>query len=170
MSEKKQVLYDLKSTYSGPFLMEDFYAEVEKWGKDNDFEKERKRKTEHVTKNGKSIEWHIEFNKHLDELHHSVIILRVTADNLKEVTITKNRKKMRINNGDVFVDVNAFIESHIHGSFYQMKPVYYLMRTLVDKYIYNFWTGKYDGVVNSSGRELFKAINSFFNLQKYKYE
>ena len=29
--EKKQVLYDLRMTYDGPFILEDFYAEVDKW-------------------------------------------------------------------------------------------------------------------------------------------
>ena len=38
------------------------------------------------------------------------------------------------------------------------------------EHVYNFWQGRYDGVVNSDCHELFKRIRSFFNLQKYKYE
>ena len=55
MAEKKQVLYDLRTTYTGPFIVEDFYAEVDKWIKEKGFEKEPKKKMEHVTKNGKKI-------------------------------------------------------------------------------------------------------------------
>ena len=40
MSEKKQVLYDLRITYSGPFLVEDFYREVDAWIGEKGFEKD----------------------------------------------------------------------------------------------------------------------------------
>lgn len=170
MSEKKQVLYDLRTTYSGPFAVEDFYAEVDNWISEKGLEKEPKKKMEHVTKNGKRIEWVIEAHSHLDDLHHCVIVLRALLDNVREVVIKKGGKKVRINNGDVFVNVDGFIESHIHGSFYQVKPVYYFIRALADKYIYNFWSDKYDSLVKANGHDLFKRIRAFFNLQRYKYE
>jgi len=170
MSEKKQVLYDLRTSYNGPFLVEDFYAEVENWIKEKGFEKEPKKKLEHVTKNGKKIEWIIEAHNHLDDLHHGVVVLRALLDNVKEVVVKQGKKKVRINHGDVLINVDGFIESHVHASFYQLKPIYYFVRALIDKYIYNFWSDKYNGVVNEAGQDLFKRIRSFFLLQKYKYE
>ena len=170
MAEKKQVLYDLRTTYNGPFVVEDFYAEVDRWIKENGFEKEPKKKMEHVTKSGKKIEWLAEAHRHLDELHRSIIVMRALLDNVKEVVIKKNGKKIRINNGDVFVNIDGFVLSHMHGSFYQVKPIYYFIRALVDKYIYNFWSDKCDGVVAADGHDLFKRIRAFFELQKYKYE
>ncbi len=170
MSEKKQVLYDLRNSYNGPFSVEDFYAEIDSWIKDKGYEKELKKKMEHVTKNGKKIEYVIEVHSHLDDLHHGVVVLRALLDNIKEIAIKKGGKKMRLNSGDALININAFIEAHVHGSFYQVKPIYYLIRTLLDKYVYNFWSGKYDGIVRSDGEDLFKRINSYFNLQKYKYE
>lgn len=169
MSEEKQVLYDLRTTYSGPFSVEDFYAEVDRWIKDSGFEKEPKKKLEHITKDGKKIEWIIEIHSHLDELHHGAIQLRVLMDNVKEVSIKKGSKKIRINKGDVMVNINGFIISHLHASFWQLKPIYYFIRTLIDKYIWNFWSFKWDGTVNGQCRELFKVIRSFFEVQKYKY-
>src|SRR3989338_1256169 len=160
MSEKKQVLYDLRTAYSGPFAVEDFYAEVDRWIKEKGFEKEPKKK----------IEWVIEAHSHLDNLHHEVIVLRALLDNVKESVIKKDGKKIRINNGDVLINIDGFIQSHIHGSFYQAKPIYYFIRALVDKFVYMFWSFKWDGTVNSDGRELFKRITSFFNLQKFKYQ
>ena len=170
MVERKQVLYDLRTSYNGPFIAEDFYAEVENWIKEKGFEKDPKKRMEHVTKNGKKIEWLVEAHRHLDELHYSIVVLRVLLDNVKEVTIKKNNRKIRINNGDIFVNIDGFVLSHIHGSFYQVKPIYYFIRALIDKYIYNFWSNKYDGIVAADGHDLFKRIRAFFNLQKYKYE
>jgi len=170
MTEKKQVLYDLFMSYSGPFKVEDFYGEVENWIRENGFEKEPKKKLEHVTKSGRKIEWLIEAQNHLDDLHHGVVVLRVLMDNVREVTVKKDGKKIRIDNGDVFLNVDGFIQAHVHGSFYQVKPVYYFIRALIDKYIYKFHSWKYDGVVDAAGRDLFKRTQSFFKLQKYKYE
>jgi len=42
MSEEKQVLYDLRTMYSGPFLVEDFYADVDRWIREKGYEKELK--------------------------------------------------------------------------------------------------------------------------------
>ena len=170
MSEKKQVLYDLRTAYNGPFVVEDFYAEVDNWIKEKGYEKEQKRKMENVTKNGKKIQWVIEDVSHIDDLHHGVVVLRAYLDNVKEIVVKKDGKKIKINNGDVLIDISAFLESHLHGSFYQVKPMYYFIRALIDKYIYNFWSDKYDGRVEKDGRDLFKRAQSFFNLQKYKYE
>ena len=170
MSEKKQVIYDLRVTYSGPFIVEDLYKEVQEWVKEKGLEIEPKKKMEHVAKNGKRVEWLIEAHKRLDHYHHSVIVLRVLMDNVREISIKREGKKIRINNGDIFVNVDGFIQAHVHGSFYQTKPVYYMVRALIDFYIYNFWSFKLDGAVSSDCHDLFKRIRSFFQLQKYKYE
>ena len=170
MVEKKQVLYDLRLTYNGPFIVEDFYAEVESWIKEKGFEKESKKKMEHVTKDGKKMEWVIEAHRELDNLHHGIVILRALLDNIKEVVIKKDGRKIRINNGDVYVNIDCFIQSHIHGSFFQVKPIYYFIRALIDKFVYKFWSEKWDGTVNSDGQDLYKRIKSFFNVQKYKYQ
>ena len=44
MSEKKQVLYDLRTSYNGPFVVEEFYAEVDNWIREKGHEKEQKKK------------------------------------------------------------------------------------------------------------------------------
>ena len=169
MSEKKQVLYDLRTVYSGPFVVEDFYAEVDKWIKSNGYEKEPKKKMEIVEKDGKKVQYVIEIYNHLDELHHGVIVLKALFDNVKETAIKREKKKMIVNNGDAMIQIDGFIDSHLHGSIYAVKPVFAFTRELIDRFIWNF-TGKHDGKVNADGRSLFKTIQAFFNVQKYKYE
>ena len=162
------MLYDLRTTYNGPFVVEDFYGEVDNWIKEEGYEKEPKKKMEHVTKNGKKIEWVIEAHRQFDDLYHGIVIMRALLDNIKEVVIKRNGKKIRINNGDVFISIDGFIQSHVHGSLYQTKPIYFFIRTLIDKYIYSIWSDKYDGLVASDCHDLFKRIRAFFSVQKYK--
>ena len=128
--ERKQVIYDLRTTYSGPFSVEDFYASVDNWIYGKGFVKETKKKLEHITKDG---------------------------------------KKIRINNADVFVNVDGFIQTHMHGTFWQIKPIFYFIRSLIDQYIWNFWSFKWDSSVNEDGHDLFKTIWQFFEQERQKY-
>lgn len=170
MVEKKQVLYDLRTAYNGPFIAEDFYAEIDNWINEKGYEKEPKKKMEHVTKNGKKIELVVEAHRKLDDLHHGIVVLRALLDNVKEIAIKKDGKKIRINSGDVLINIDGWIQSHIHGSFFQVKPIYYFTRALIDKFIYKFWSDKWDGAVASDCHDLFKRVRAFFNVQKYKYQ
>ena len=92
----------MRTSYSGPLLVEDFYKEIDDWVKEKGYEKEPKKKMEHVTKNGKKIEWVIEAHKHLDDLHYSIMVLRALLDNVKEVAVKKNGKKMTIKKSNIF--------------------------------------------------------------------
>jgi len=170
MSEKKQVLYNLRVTYNGSFVVDDFYAEVDNWAKEKGFEKEPKQKMEHVTKDGKKLHLIMEVHSHLDELHHGIVVLKAMMDNVKDAVIKRQGKKIRINNGDVYIDINGFVESHLHGTFYQIKPMYWFIRSLIDRFVYKFWSDKYDGEVSGQCHELYKRLRSFFELQKYKYQ
>jgi hypothetical protein len=169
MSEKRQVLYDLRTSYSGPFVVEEFYAEVDKWIKENNYEKEPKKKTEIITKDGKRIMYLVEIFNHLDELSHGVIVLKASFDNVKEAAIKRSKRKFIVNSGDALIEINGFIDSHLHGSIYHVKPMFAAIRILLDKYIWSF-KDKFDGIVNNDGRKLFKHIQAFFNVQKFKYE
>ena len=170
MSEKKQIVYDLRYSYSGPFLVEEFYSYVDNWIKEHGLEKEPKKALEHVTKDGKQIQWIIEVHSHLDDLHHGIVSLKVLMSNVKETVIKRNNKKIKINSGDVFINIDGFIDAHVHSTFWQVKPVYTFMRTLIDRFAYHFHSDKYDGVVAEQSHKLFKDIRAFFNTQKFKYE
>ena len=170
MSEIKQVLYDLRTNYKGPFVIEDFYEDIDHWIHEHGHEKENKKKSEHVTKNGKKIQNVFEVHTHLDDFSHGIIVCRIYIEDMKEATITRNGRKIKINHGDILVNVDAFVDAHHHGTFYQQRPVFYMIRTVLDRFIWPFWGEKHDGTVNSQGRELYKRIRSFLNTQKLKYE
>ena len=169
MTEKRQVLYDLRYTYSGSFSVEDFYAYVDQWIYEKGLEKEHKKKLEHVTKDGKKIEWVIEVHWHIDDLHYGIVVLRALFDNVRESVIKKDGRKIRLNNGDVYINIDGFIQSQLHGSFYQSKPVFTFIRTIIDLRLWNFWMFSRDGKVSGNGHDLFKGIRMFFDEQRKKY-
>ena len=170
MSFKKQVLYDLRYTYSGPFNVEELYEEIDKWISEHGYEKEPKRKTEHITKEGKRIQYHIEIHTHLDDLHHGIIVLTAYMENVKDISVKKKGKKSSANKGDVMIHIDGFLESHTHGTFWANKPIFYFLRTLYDRFVWAVWADKHDGAVVGQCHDLFKLARAFFNIQKYAYE
>ena len=170
MSEKKQVIYDLRYSYNGPFIVEDFYAHVDKWISEHGYEKEPKKSLEYISKDGKQIQWMIEVHSHIDDLTHGIAVLQVLMNNVKEVVIKKKGKKIRINNGDVNVHIDGFIDAHMHATFWVSKPVYAFIRRLIDRFVVHIYTDKYDGMVAEQCHRLYKDIRAFFNVQKFEYE
>ena len=169
MAEKKQVLYDLKISYNGPFLVEEFYKEVDDWINENGYSKRNKTKSEHVTKNGKKIEWVIEAQSHVGSVYHGVVNLRVLMDNVRDVVITSKGKKMNVQNGEILANINGFLIGHVYGTLYQVRPINYFITQLIDKFVWNVYNDKYDGMINSQGRDLYKRIKLFFDKQSTRF-
>ncbi len=168
--EKKQVLYDLRTTYDGPFKAEDFYKEVDSWINEKRYIKESKKKKEHVTKDGKDIEWLVEIHHQLDPGgYYSVVRLRVLMHHVKEVDVEKGGRRMEISNGSVLVTIDGFLP-HILADYWAKKPVYYFIRALIDNYFYSGWFDRFDGAVSADCWDLYRRIKAFFHVQKMKYE
>tara|TARA_Y100000310_G_scaffold73553_1_gene69645 strand:+ start:771 stop:1283 length:513 start_codon:yes stop_codon:yes gene_type:complete len=170
MTEKNIVLRDLRISYNGPFSIDSFMKSIDSWLDENGYEKEQKKYQEHITENGKDIELTIEGHKSYSKWIGGNLILKAKIHNLKETTVKKGKKNIRISKADILVNVEGLVISHITESYIHSRPVYLFFLTLVDKYIYNVWGGKHNGAVYSDGMSLHKHLRAFFSLQKYKFK
>ena len=166
MSEKKIVIDGLRFSYNGPFDIIEFYKEVEDWIKENGMEKEIKKKLEEVEEEGKKIEWSIECWKM--EMRYAKIVIRLRAlfTDVVEVEIKKDKAKRKLNQGNVLVTIDGFLETHFKYH-WTTKPWYYFIRGIIDKIIWPVWIEKYDKKVADASYDLNQRLKSFFNLYKY---
>ena len=169
MVEKKQLVYDLTIKYKGPMSIDGFYKEVDKWISSAGLEKELKRKTEDVTSSGKKIEWIIEAWSNPTRAVKPVVRLRALFDHVKEIKIKKKGRTLRMNQADVLIVIDGFVETSLTSRWSQ-KPTYQFFRTLFDKYIWNIGTiaESHEGLVNKNCYDLHKRLKAFFNLYKMK--
>jgi len=165
--EKKQIVFDLRLSYNGPLLITEFYAEVEKWMEEKGMQKDIKRKSEEVKSKGKKIEWIVETWKELTHLVKNVVRIRVLFNNVKEIKIKRKGRTIRINQADVLVVIDGFLETKLNKQWHQ-QPLFFFLRALYDKYIWNIWAEKYDGVNSDACYDLHKRLKAFFNLSKMK--
>ncbi|MBL7054507.1 hypothetical protein ISS05_02005 [Candidatus Woesearchaeota archaeon] len=169
MVEKKIVVYDLRLSYNGPLDIESFYKEVDDWITEKGMEKEITKKMEHLTPQGKEIAWTVEGWKRLEEFYKDTVRLRAQFHNVKEVTILKNGRKIRINQANVLLIFDGILETDISER-WQQKPLFYFFRALFDKYVYKFHTEKYFDVIYADTHELHKRLKAFLSLYKYKVD
>ena len=172
MAEKKHVVFDLRFSYNGPLSIEEFYAEVDKWMEEKNLNKDIKRKSEDVTSKGKKIEWIIEAWRQAAHHVRHVIRLRVLFNNIKEVKIKRKGHNVKINQADVLVVIDGFVETHLSTQ-WTNKPTYQFFRTMFDKYIWNIGmteTERLQGQVTTDCNDLHKRLKAFLELYKMKVE
>lgn len=169
MVEKKHVVFDLRLNYDGPLSIEEFYAEVEKWMEKNGLQKDLKRKTEEVKPKGKKIEWIIEAWSNPVRAVKQIVRLRALFNEVKELRIKKKGRTIRMNQADVLIVIDGFVETSLTSRWTQ-KPTYQFFRTLFDKYIWNIGTitESHSGLVTDNCYYLHKRLKAFFNLYKMK--
>ena len=168
MVEKKLVVDTLRLSYNGAFDIIEFFKEVEDWISENGYEKELKMKSEHVLKDSKKVEWHIECWKAPNDWGRQVISMRALISNLKDIEVKKGKSRRRINCGDVMIIFDAWFKTDLEARWHQ-KPGYYFPKILFDKYIYRFWgeKEKWTEPLRKDTYSLHKRLNAFFNLYKY---
>ena len=170
MTEKKQIVFDLRLNYNGPLSIEEFYAEVEKWMSEKGLQKDIKRKSEDITSKGKEIEWIIEAWKSPVRAVKEVVRLRALFDKTKEVKLKRKGQNITINQADVLIVIDGFLETSLTGRWTQ-KPLYSFFRTLFDKYIWMIGstvTEANEAPVAEDCYDLHKRLKAFFSLYKIK--
>ena len=170
MVEKKHIVFDLRLSYNGPLSIEEFYAEVEKWMEEKGLQKDLKKKSEDVDPKGKKIERIIEAFKDLNSEVKHLVRLRALFNNVKEVKIKKKHHTVKINQADVLIVIDGFIETSITSRWTQ-APLFQFLRTLFDKYIWNVGHSgaeMHESIVYENCYDLHKRIKAFFDLSKMK--
>jgi len=165
MVEKKVVVDGLRLSYSGPFDVVEFYKAIEDWVSEKGMQRELKKKLEHVTPDGKKLEWFAECWKDLADYAKSVVRVRALFNNVKDIEIVRDKEKRKLNYGNVLIIFDGFLETDIEAR-WQQKPWFYFLRAIVDKFIYKFWTEKFDGGIRKDVYELHGRLKKFFELYK----
>ena len=165
MVEKKFVVDGMKLSYNGPFDIIEFYKKVEDWISAKGKEKDIKKKVEHVEPSGKKIEWFIEIWEDLAEYARILVRMRALFTDVKEVKIKKDKRRKRLNSGNVLIIFDGILETDIAGK-WQQKPVFYFLRALTDKFIYKFYMNKFEDKLANDVYDLHDTLKDFFNAYK----
>ena len=166
MAEKKLVVDNLQLAYNGIFNIHDFFVKAEEWARENGFERELKKNFEHTFPEGKKVEWLVELWKQVSESERVTIRVRALFNNLRDVELKRHGVVALLNQADVFIIFDGFLETDYEAR-WEQKPTFFFLRAVFDKLIYKFYTDKYHVDVIQATYDLHRKMKAFFNLYRY---
>ncbi|MDP7323380.1 MAG: hypothetical protein QF632_01310 [Candidatus Woesearchaeota archaeon] len=166
MAEREVLVDKMRLTYEGLFSIYDMYKMIDEWFEEKGYDKREVKNIESVFPEGKYIEVVMEPWKKLTDYAKSVIKVRMIFSDIKEVQVEKDGMKVKMNQGRAHFVFDAFLETDYENR-WESKPMFFLIRTLYDKYFYKGYTSQLKGEVMDAVTELHARIKGFLNLHRY---
>ncbi len=166
MVERRIVADTLRLNYQGILVVDDFYKEVNSWLTQRGYDRFLKSSAERVKKDSRQIEIEMEPWKKINEYTKTVLHLRFLFTEIKDVVITKDRKRKKMNQAKVLIVIQGITETDWENK-WESKPVVYFLRMLVDQFLYKIHTDKYYGLAAEDAGALYLMMKSYLNIQRY---
>ncbi len=164
--ERRIIVDGSKVGYSGLFDVVELYKLIDYYFRERAYTKHELRNYEHVYPTGKQIEVISEPYRKITDYAKYVIRVTLVIQNLKEVSIEKDGKKVKVNQGDVEVQIDGFMELDYEHR-WEKKPMFYFMRAIFDQYVYKVNNERYESGLANECSDLKNQIKSFLNLYRY---
>ena len=167
MVEHKIVVDEVEVGYEGIFNLSEVYKIIEDWLADNNYDKEEVLNVEYLKPEGKYIELLLEPNKKVSDYVKNIIRIAFVAKNIKDVDIKEDGVKKKMQEGKLSLAFTAILETDYEGR-WEQRPTFYFLKIIVDKYVYKFYTDKFESIITKDINDLMTQVKSFLNLYKFK--
>ena len=166
MAETETIVEDRKITYEGLFSVADLYRLIDEYFAKLGYDKVEVKNVEVVKPEGKFIEIRLDPYKTMTDYVKYIVSIRIICSEVREVEVKQDNRKARLNSGKVQIVLNSYLLTDHEGR-WQDKPIYYIIRALMNKYFFQPITGKYKGEISQHTDQLCSNIKAFLNLYKY---
>lgn len=154
-------------SYSGLFSMRELFDVILQWARDKGYFPLEKSHTEVVQPDGRFIEMNMEPFKKFSDYAKSVIKLRVQLSGVKDVTVSRDDKKVKLQEGKVSLSLDAILETD-HEHTWESKPILYFLRTVVEKYVLRPFISSQESLVKDDMVLLKNNLQAYLNLAKFQ--
>jgi len=167
MPERDELVHHHKITYEGIFSVAELFNIVDDFFAKKSYTRREILNQEMVKPEGKHIEVFHEFYRLVSDYIRKVIQVRLILTNVKEVETTIGKAKVKLNQGKVQIVFNVYLETDWEGR-WGSKPIYYVIKTILDKFVFKPFTGGYKAEILDDFQHVSSNIKSFLNLYRYK--
>ncbi len=167
MVEKRPVIDLEQVTYEGLFRMKDVYKLIQDWMDDKGYNPIEKRAHEMVTKSGKQIEVEFEPYKKYSDYAKGIIRIHITAHDLKEVEVKRDSGSRKMQKGQIRITFDSWLETDYEGR-WEAQPVFYVLRTLFEKFVYMPFLSGYIKGVRDDTLHLKEQLKAYLNLERHR--
>jgi len=166
MAEQKLVIEGIEVGYEGIMNIREIYKIIDDWMAANNYDKNELVNSEYLKPEGKYVELVLEPYSKVSDFVKNIIKIRIIARNLKDVDIEQDGVKKKMQEGILMITFQGILETDYEGKWEQKASIYFL-RVLVDKYIYKFYTDRFESGLAKDVKDLSTQVKSFLNLFKY---
>lgn len=166
MAEKNYIIKGLTIRYSGLFDIRAFYKFLDKFLKDYGYDKNELVNEEKTHKNGKDLLLKLEPFRTVADYAKNFIQISISMKDVKELEVVKDDNKVKMNEGQVLINIAAYLNTDIEGR-WEQKPLFVFLRTLIDKFVYKVYLGTFEKNLEKDTKQLYNSIKAFFNLYRY---
>lgn len=167
MSELRTLSYGEQINYTGIINGPGIYKLIKKWISEHDYNHVELMNEEHVYDDGRQILLELRPYKELSEYAKVEIKIDLLFKKLEHVTITRNDVKHKTQKGELEISFSTYIITDLEGQ-WTAKPLYFFLRTIIEKFVYRSYIGKYEDVVVSDKNDLMREIRSYLNMERFK--
>jgi len=168
MSDVRIVVDHLKLDYSGLMNVKGLFKLINAWFRERDFHKKEDKNQEQNLPDGKYIEYEISPWKKIteDEYTKHIVKIRALFKKLKKVEVVKDKKKVKIDQGQLLIYFDGFIEHDVLHRWDQ-KPFFVFFRTIFDKFINKTHTERFEQKLTQEVHSLYEEIEKFLNTYRH---
>lgn len=167
MSEKLTVVDGKGLDYEGLFEAKELYKVIEEYAEENKFDRNEFMNAEHIYEDSKQLDIDVRPYKKISDYVKLEIKIKIKATNLKYKEVEVNGIKRKYYHGHVNVKFFSYLITDYENT-WEMRPLYYLLRTLVDKLIYKGYmdSAKKELIMHTNG--FYEEIRSYLNMHRFK--
>lgn len=167
MAEVKTLSFGESISYTGIINGAGIYNLIKKWLSERDYNHVELMNEEHVYEDGRQILLEIRPYKELSEYAKVEIKVELLFKKLQDVVIKRNNIKHKTQKGELTISFSTYLITDIEGH-WTAKPVYFFIRTIIEKYLYRNYINKYEEFVITDKNNLMRELRSYLNMERFK--
>ena len=168
MAELVSVVVGETLEYEGLFSMREVFRIIDKYFRQRAFDKKIIFDEEYMTPNGKYVHVKMEPYKKWDDYIRMQVRLWIYGKNLVDVEKEVEGTKIKTNHGKLVIVFDSFIQTDYRNR-WDNPPIYFLLRSLMEKYIIGGRIKYWEEVSKYIIQELKATLAGYLNTNKYLY-
>ncbi len=166
MGDVRIIVDHLKLEYSGVFDTKALFKFLGSWFEQRQIQKRESKNFEQNLADGKYIEYEIAYWKKISDYNRFIYKLRVLFFGLKKVEVVVDEKKQELYQGKVLFYMDGYIE-HDYEHRWELTPMLQFFRVMFDKFIYKYYTERFEQRLTFDLHTLYDDLERFFNMYRH---
>lgn len=151
-------------TYSGYFKLKEVDRWIDNFLREKGYDKQDVLYEEQHLPEGNQLVVHKEPYKNVTHYTKYLLVIDMIGHHIKPVTITKNGKKHKLEDGEITITISPFLQMDWQHKWTANAWMYFLARYM-DKYIQWWYTKLLIKGLNEEREQLSEQLQRFFNIR-----